>query len=172
MKPPPPGRDRLDREPSDPPRVVLLCGPAGSGKSTHARRLGALGYRVVSFDAIAWELGHRTYPLTAAATDAVVARMSAEVWAAASAGDRVAVDAAHWSRASRDAVRAWVAPLGIDPVVHRVRAPRALILERLAARTGADPDQIEISPAQVEKFLASFEEPDAEEGPVVAVDGF
>ncbi|WP_156165647.1 AAA family ATPase, partial [Demequina rhizosphaerae] len=43
--------------------VVLMCGPAGSGKSVHARRLAARGHVLLSVDAMAWQLGHREHPL-------------------------------------------------------------------------------------------------------------
>ena len=35
-------------------QVILMCGPAGSGKSTYARGLEARGYVRVSFDGEAW----------------------------------------------------------------------------------------------------------------------
>src|SRR5690606_27467454 len=46
------------------PRVVFMCGPAGSGKSTVARELEAGGLVRLSFDDAAWARGLRTMPLS------------------------------------------------------------------------------------------------------------
>jgi cytidylate kinase len=38
-------------------RVILMCGPAGSGKSTVARTLELEGYERLSVDTVAWDRG-------------------------------------------------------------------------------------------------------------------
>ena len=56
------------------PNLVLMCGPAGAGKSMHARRYAAAGYAVASVDEVAWEAGHAAaHPLP----DDVAARVAA-----------------------------------------------------------------------------------------------
>jgi predicted kinase len=44
-------------------RVVFMCGPAGSGKSTIARRYEQQGMTRLSFDQEAWSRGITTMPL-------------------------------------------------------------------------------------------------------------
>lgn len=44
-------------------RVIFMCGPAGSGKSTIARRYERQGMTRLSFDQEAWSRGHTVMPL-------------------------------------------------------------------------------------------------------------
>jgi shikimate kinase len=44
-------------------RVIFMCGPAGSGKSTVARRYEQQGMARLSFDQEAWSRGITTMPL-------------------------------------------------------------------------------------------------------------
>lgn len=49
-----------------------MCGPAGSGKSTVARRLEAGGMTRLSYDQEAWNRGLRDMPLSDLSCDALV----------------------------------------------------------------------------------------------------
>src|SRR5690348_674059 len=83
-------------------RVVLVCGPAGSGKSTYARRLARHGYVLLSFDEEAWRRGHRDHPLPAGVAGEVHAALSTRLTELVADGVPVVVDSSFWSRASRD----------------------------------------------------------------------
>ncbi|MEV7971721.1 ATP-binding protein [Cellulomonas sp. NPDC089187] len=113
-------------------QVVLVCGPAGAGKSTHAARLAELGYRWLSFDRIAWELGHREHPVSVAAVERVHGIIRERLLAAVGAGERVVVDTSFWSRAGREAYRELLASTGVVPVVHYLRVSEATMRARVA----------------------------------------
>ncbi|WP_264030479.1 AAA family ATPase [Cellulosimicrobium sp. SH8] len=152
-------------------RVVLVCGPAGSGKSTYARSLARNGYVLLSFDAEAWRRGHRDHPLPADVADEVHAALSTRLTALVADGVPVVVDTSFWSRASRDRYRELLAPLGVRPVVHHVRTPRAVLLARLARRRGTGPDDVLVPEDLAAAYLDGFEEPTPQEGPLRVVDG-
>lgn len=150
-------------------RVVLTCGPAGSGKTTHARSLEESGYVRLSFDDEAWRLGHREHPLPAAAAAQVHATIQDRLVRLVGEGRDVVVDTSFWSRASRDAYRAVLAPLGIAPVTHYLATPEAQILARLRDRAGAGPHDVPVPPALARAYLDSFEVPTSDEGPLVVI---
>lgn len=150
-------------------RVVLTCGPAGSGKTTHARSLEESGYVRLSFDDEAWRLGHREHPLPAAAAAQVHAVVHYRLMGLVEEGRDVVVDTSFWSRASRDAYRALLAPLGVVPVTHYLATPEAQVLARLAGRAGAGPHDVPVPPDLARAYLDGFEVPTAEEGPLVVI---
>lgn len=150
-------------------QVVLMCGAAGSGKSTHARRLGDAGYAVLSFDAEAWARGYRRHPVSDEQRRTVQESLRAQLVRLVGQGRRVVVDSSFWSRASRDEYRALLAPLGVQPVVHYLDTPRAVVLARLAARGGTGPDDVPVPPARALAYLDGFEVPTPDEGPLHVV---
>jgi predicted kinase len=152
-------------------QVVLMCGAAGSGKSTHARRLAAEGYAVLSFDAEAWARGYHIHPVTEDQRRAVQDALREQLVRLVAAGHPVVVDSSFWSRAARDEYRALLAPLGVEPVVHYLDTPREVVLARLAARRGTGPDDVPVPPARALAYLDGFEPPTPEEGPLRVIAG-
>lgn len=147
-------------------RVILMCGAAGSGKSTHARHLGRDGYALLSFDAEAWDRGLRSHPLTDDARREVHRSLQRRLLRLLASGSRVVVDSSFWSRASRDEYRALLAPHGVVPVVHYLATPRAVVLERLAARRDTGPDDVVVPVETALAYLDGFQVPTEAEGPL------
>jgi predicted kinase/RimJ/RimL family protein N-acetyltransferase len=154
----------------EPASVVLVCGPAGSGKSTHARTLERAGYVRLSFDEEAWRRGHRVHPLPDDVAAEVHADLRARLLELVGQRRDVVVDSSFWSRATRDSYRALVAPLGVTPVTHHLATPRKTVLRRLAARTGSGPHDVVVPPDLARRYLDGFETPAPDEGPVVVVE--
>ena len=148
-------------------RVVLVCGPAGAGKTTYARGLEREGYVRLSFDEEAWSLGHREHPLGTQTSDEVHRRLQHRLLEHVRRGEDVVVDTSFWSRASRDAYRKTLDPLGIQPVVHYLDTPRDVVLARLARRRGETPDDVVVPFDQALAYLDGFEVPTLDEGPLV-----
>ena len=46
------------------PRVVMMCGPGGAGKTTYAKRLEREGWTRLSFEVEFWDRGLTTMPST------------------------------------------------------------------------------------------------------------
>lgn len=154
-----------------PSRVILTCGPAGSGKSTYARGLAAKGIRRLGFDEIAWELGFRVHPLSDADSGVVHTELQRRLAVLVTDGADVVVDTSFWSRKSRERYRRFLRPMGIEPEVHYVRTPREVILRRLTSRQGKAGDDAVVPRDLALQFLANFEVPTTAEGLLVVIDG-
>lgn len=152
-------------------RVVLMCGPAGAGKSTVARRFETDGFVRLSFDEEAWSQGHRVHPLPDDVADGVRDVVRRRLLALVEEGSDVVVDSAFWSRASREEYRELLRPLGVDPLTCYVATPREVALARVAARGGTGPHDLTLPDPVAASYVDTFEVPTPEEGPLRVVVG-
>lgn len=146
-----------------------MCGPAGSGKTTHARGLEARGFVRLSFDLSAWERGIRRMPLETDEHRAIEAELRDRLAALVGEDRDVVLDLSFWSRAMRDDWRAFLAPLGVVPETIYLATDRATCLARVATRAHAHADDVVLDPAVAEAYVDHFEPPTADEGPLVVV---
>lgn len=152
-------------------RVILLCGPAGSGKSTVARSCRDAGYEVLSFDEEACQRGHTSHPVPEEVGQAIHRDLQSRLLSLVAAGESVVVDTSFWSRRSRDDYRACLRPAGIVPVVYYLDTPRSVIFERLSRRRGHGPHDVVVPPDRAASYVDGFEVPTPAEGPLRVVDG-
>ncbi|MFB7249605.1 AAA family ATPase [Microbacterium sp. NPDC056234] len=146
--------------------VVLMCGPAGSGKTTAARRLEAQGYVRLSLDDVAWTRGHRRHPIPPEVEHAIRAELREQAMRLVADGRDVVVDGSFWSRSSRDEYRRMLAPLDVIPEVHYLATPRDVVLARVARRDNSAPDSLALPPELAAAYVDGFEVPSPEEGPL------
>lgn len=148
------------------PRVVFMCGPAGSGKSTVARELEAEGLVRLSFDDAAWALGLRTMPLSAEVHTEVEQGLQRRLVGLVRQGRDVVLDFSFWSREMRERYRGLLAPLGVTPETIYLETPRDVALARVRARRAAHPDDYGLADDLAAAYFDQFEPPSATEGPL------
>ena len=83
------------------PRVVMMCGPGGAGRTTYARRLEREGWTRLSFEVEFWNRGITTMPSAEVVTE-VAADLKARLLRHVTAGDDVVLDFGFWFRRQRD----------------------------------------------------------------------
>jgi predicted kinase len=91
-------------------RVIFMCGPAGSGKSTIARRYEQQGMTRLSFDQEAWSRGITTMPLPPHVHRDIEDVLRARLVELVRAGADVVVDFSFWSRTMREEYRELLRP--------------------------------------------------------------
>ncbi|MCD5314320.1 AAA family ATPase [Kineosporia babensis] len=143
--------------------MVLTCGLAGSGKSTYARSLEAQGWLRLSIDQQAWDQGFTTHPLPPEIRLEIIADQRRQLAEALDDGHDVVVDYAFFSRAMRDEYRAIAQQHGAEVEVALFDVPREELLRRLAGRGSAGPDDIAVPAELLDRFIAGFEWPTADE---------
>lgn len=150
-------------------RVVMMCGPAGAGKSTVARRLEADGMRRLSFDQEAWQRGIRTMPLPPETHQEIEEELRARLMQLVVDGVDVVLDFSFWSRRSRDEYRSLLRPLGVEPETYYVATPREVVLERIGRRNHQHGDDFALDDDLAADYFDHFEPPTEDEGPLTTI---
>lgn len=159
--------------PPDMPRVVLMCGPAGSGKSGYAARLEDQGYLRLSIDEAAWRQGHREHPLPEEVSAPIVTAQREQLVEAVTHGRDVVVDYAFWSRQQRDDYRAVATEAGASVEVVFLRVAATELRRRILARNAGPvgPSAIRVEPDLLTAYIEWFEVPGPGEPDVTVIDG-
>ena len=119
--------------------VVLLCGVAGSGKTTLAQRFEAAGFVRLSVDESLWA-SHGRYGLDYPAdryaefSERAEAQIRLDLVHLIGEGRNVVVDLSFWSRRSRDEYKALIESVGGRWRLIHLKVDPAILRERLAAR--------------------------------------
>jgi predicted kinase len=150
-------------------RVIFMCGPAGSGKSTVALRYEEQGMTRLSFDQEAWSRGITAMPLPPEVRRDIERVLRARLVDFVRAGSDVVLDFSFWSRSMRDEYRGLLRPFGVAPETVYLATDRATVLQRIAARVARDGDDFKISPDLAALYFDHFEVPTEEEGPLTVI---
>ncbi|MGX5694773.1 AAA family ATPase [Agromyces soli] len=146
-----------------------MCGPAGAGKSTVARRLEEDGMVRLSFDQEAWDRGIRSMPLPSDLRREIEAELRARLESLVAEGKDVVLDFSFWSRRTRDEYRQLLRPLGVEPETIYVATSREVVIERMRARRLAHGDDYTLPDETVAEYFDHFEPPTEDEGPLIVI---
>ena len=146
-----------------------MCGPAGSGKTTYARGLEDDGFARLSIDEEAWALGLYQQPLPEEVAARIEAQLTDRLLELVHAGVDVVIDFSFWSRRKRLEYRALLAEVGVTAETVYLATPREVVLARVAARRGADADDVVLDETTAAFYFDHLEVPTADEGPLTVV---
>ena len=145
------------------PRLILICGLPGSGKTTLAKQLAA-EVRGVRLSPDEWKhaLGIDYYD------EGARLRLEDRLWQLTqellALGQSVVMEHGFWAREERDELRLAARTLGAAVELHYLEAPVEELWRRLAVRNAElKPGTVPINRNDLEKWAAQFEAPDAAE---------
>lgn len=152
------------------PRVVMMCGPAGSGKSSYARRLEADGMVRLSFDVETWARGYTVdNPAPRPVLRQIEAELQQRLLGLVTGGEDVVLDFSFATRAIRDAYRELLAPVGVVPETVFMATDRDTVLQRVRDRRDEHADDLHLDDDLVLRYFDAFEMPTPDEGPLTVV---
>lgn len=144
-----------------------MCGPAGSGKSTYARKLEAQGMTRLSFDGAAWERGLTVMPLPPEVHAEIKRELQERLLTLVRAGQDVVLDFSFHSRQMRDEYRGLLAPLGVVPETVYLATDRETVLRRVRERQAGHADDFQLTEELAAQYFDGFEMPTEDEGPLL-----
>jgi len=150
--------------------VILMCGAAGAGKTTYARRLESQGWLRLSVDVETWRRGITTLPAPRDLLEEIEDDLVGELVDAVGAGRDVVLDFSFATRALRDDYRELIADLGTVAETVYLPVDTETALRRVRARGGEGPDDYRLTDEVVRAHVEGFEAPTFAEHPVRIVD--
>jgi predicted kinase len=150
------------------PRVVMMCGPGGAGKTTYAKRLEREGWTRLSFEVEFCDRGITTMP-SADVVAEVAADLKSRLLRHVAVGNDVVLDFGFWFRRQRDEFRTLLEPQGIVPETVYIATSLETILSRVGDRHGRWADDWPLTEQSATESFERFEPPTPEEGPLEVV---
>jgi predicted kinase len=153
--------------------VYMLCGMAGSGKTTFARGLEREGAVRLSIDEHVFESHGRhgiDYPEHEYPThhEAALAELDRELADLLVAGRSVVLDYGFWSHDSRDRYKAMAEAHGATWRLLYFKGDPAVLKERLENRsTRGDANALVVEERHFQEFMSRFDPPDSEDEEVI-----
>jgi predicted kinase len=145
------------------PRLILICGLPGSGKTTLATRLAARvpAVRLCPDD---WLRGLGIDLFDEAARGRLEALMWEHTQELLASGLSVVLEFGFWARSERDEKRSWARSCGVGVELRFVDAPLPELLRRVEARTAAAGDsEVLITGQHLARWSRVFQAPDEAE---------
>lgn len=152
-------------------KVIFMCGPAGSGKSTFAKRFKKEGMTILSFDAESYRRGLTKHPLPQETHDEIKHYLDDKLRELLDDGIDVVLDYSFWSKEMRREYISLVQEYNISPQIYYIKTPRDVVLKRLQERKGAHPDDIVLTQEMTALYYDHFQPPTLDEGEVIIVEG-
>jgi predicted kinase len=151
-------------------KVILMCGPAGAGKSTFAKKLQKLGMTILSYDKESFKRGLTVHPLPEEIAKEIKTYLDGELISLIERKVDIVLDYSFWSREMRKEYISLLKNYNIEPAIYYIKTPKEVIMERIRKRSGNHHNDIMLSDQTASLYYDNFQPPTADEGEIIVVE--
>lgn len=151
-------------------KVILMCGPAGSGKSTVAKKIKEAGMTILSFDEESIKRGFFDHPLPEEIAKDIKRHLDEELISLLEKNVDLVLDYSFWSREMRLEYRSLLKEYGIMPKIYYIKTPKNVAIERIRKRNGIE-NGIRLTAETASLYYDHFQPPTADEGEIIFIEG-
>lgn len=150
------------------PKLVMMCGTSGSGKTYFSKLLESRGFARLSIDEELWPDFYVLSDMLTPEHKAFLKEQGMERLRSRAAnllagGKNVVIDMCFCHKSQRDEFRAFSESLGAAPVLIYMKAGLPVLMARLADRTGKNgPNSLPVSEEELLRFWGGFQPPKGE----------
>lgn len=149
-----------------------MCGPAGAGKSTLAKKFERNGMISLSYDAESFKKGLTVHPLPKEIEQKIKVYLDNKLISLIEQNVDVVLDYSFWSQDNRREYINLLKQFGIEPLIFYIETPKEIIVERLRQRAGKHPNDIILSEETASQYYDQFQKPSLEEAEIIVVKGY
>ncbi|MGN0629332.1 MAG: AAA family ATPase [Oscillospiraceae bacterium] len=150
------------------PKLVMMCGTSGSGKTYFSKLLESRGFARLSIDEELWPDFYVLSDMLTPEHKAFLKEQGMERLRSRAAnfvadGKNVVIDMCFCHKAQRDEFRTFGESLGAEPVLIYIKASLPVLRARLADRAGKNgPNSLPVSEEELLRFWSGFQPPEGE----------
>jgi predicted kinase len=152
--------------------VILMCGPAGSGKSTFAKKFESKGMTILSYDKESFKRGLNVHPLPKGVEKDIKTYLDRRLIELLEQNRDIVLDYSFWSKEMRMEYISLLKKYNIDPKIYYITTPKEVVMERIRKRNGNHENDIMLSEEMASLYYDHFQPPTTEEGEVIVVEGY
>lgn len=152
--------------------VILMCGPAGSGKSTFAKKFESKGMTILSYDKESFKRGLNMHPLPKEVEKDIKNYLDRRLIELLKQNRDIVLDYSFWSKEMRMEYISLLKKHNIDPKIYYITTPKEVVMERIRKRNGNHENDIMLSEEIASLYYDHFQPPTTEEGEVIVIEGY
>lgn len=153
-------------------KVILMCGPAGAGKSTFAKKFGSTGMTILSYDKESFKRGLNVHPLPEEVVKDIKSYLDGKLIALIEQSIDIVLDYSFWSREMRIEYILLLKKYDIEPKIYYIKTPKEVVMERIRKRNGNHENEIILTEEMASLYYDHFQPPTVDEGEVIVVEGY
>lgn len=153
-------------------KVYLMCGPAGAGKSTLAKKFESVGMTILSFDEESYRRGYKVHPLPVEIWKDIKILLDEKLISLIKQNIDIVLDYSFWSREMRSEYIALLKKYNIEPKIYYIQTPKEVVLERIRKRNGSNQNDIILTEETASLYYDQFQQPTPCEGEIIVINGY